>query len=77
VRQYSEEYSNAYHIALNGMVEKQMRLAIHAVSSFWYSAWIDAGQPDLRRFDQSSEALQSSEKEKEASFGEKIIGREL
>jgi hypothetical protein len=24
-----------------------MRLAIHAIASFWYTAWIDAGQPNL------------------------------
>jgi hypothetical protein len=24
-----------------------MRDAIYAVSSFWFTAWVDAGQPDL------------------------------
>ncbi|WP_202409511.1 zinc dependent phospholipase C family protein [Hufsiella arboris] len=46
-RQYSEEYSAAYHTALKGMVEKQMRASIHEIGSFWYSAWVDAGQPDI------------------------------
>lgn len=46
-RQYSEEYSKAYHDCLNGMVERQMRLSILAVGSFWYSAWVDAGQPKM------------------------------
>lgn len=48
-RQYSEAYSKKYHELLNGMVERQMRASILAVGSFWYSAWIDAGQPDLRK----------------------------
>jgi hypothetical protein len=26
-----------------------MRSAILEVGSFWYSAWVDAGQPDLNR----------------------------
>jgi hypothetical protein len=31
------------------MVERRMRASIYAVASFWYTAWIDAGQPDLRK----------------------------
>jgi hypothetical protein len=48
-RQYSQAYSKKYHELLNGMVERQMRASIHAVGSYWYSAWIDAGQPDLSK----------------------------
>lgn len=43
-----EAYSRAYHQRLGGMVERKMREAILAVSSVWYTAWVDAGQPDLR-----------------------------
>ena len=42
-----EEFSRAYHERLGGMVEKRMQDAILAVGSFWYSAWVEAGQPDL------------------------------
>lgn len=47
VKQYSEKYASRYHKQLNGMVERRMRASIYAIASFWYSAWIDAGQPDL------------------------------
>lgn len=47
IRTHSQSYSQAYHLALNGMVEKQMRSSVRTLSSFWYSAWVDAGQPDL------------------------------
>ncbi len=50
VKEYSEAYSNAYHQALNGMVERQMRASIIKVGSFWYSAWVDAGQPALNQW---------------------------
>ena len=30
------------------MVERRMRQSIFAVASFWYTAWVNAGQPDLR-----------------------------
>jgi hypothetical protein len=46
----SRSYAKAYHQLMNGMVERQMRMAIRAVGSFWYTAWVDAGQPDLDRF---------------------------
>jgi len=29
------------------MVQRRMRSAILAVGSYWYSAWVDAGQPNL------------------------------
>jgi len=47
MRQYSSDYTIAYNKKLNGMVEHRMRQAIFAVASFWYTAWINAGQPDL------------------------------
>lgn len=48
VRQYSTAYSRAYSDMLNGMVERRMRQSIFAVAAFWYTAWVNAGQPDLR-----------------------------
>jgi len=47
VKDYSVEYSRAYQKMLNGMVQRRMRSSILSVGSFWYSAWVDAGQPDL------------------------------
>lgn len=46
---YSAAYSLAYQKMLNGMVQRRMRASILSVGSFWYSAWVDAGQPDLDR----------------------------
>lgn len=47
VRQYATTFTLKYHQALNGMVERRMRQSIFAVASFWYTAWVNAGQPDL------------------------------
>ena len=47
VRVYSYDFSKEYHEMLNGMVERQMRKAIKMVGDFWFTAWVDAGQPDL------------------------------
>ncbi len=48
VQVYSKEFCSAYHAQLNGMVEQRLRAAVIAVGSIWYTAWVDAGQPDLR-----------------------------
>jgi hypothetical protein len=32
---------------LNGMIERRMRLSIASIASFWYTAWVNAGQPNL------------------------------
>ncbi|MEO6150847.1 MAG: zinc dependent phospholipase C family protein [Mucilaginibacter sp.] len=47
VKDYSVEYCRAYHKMLNGMVERRMCAAIQSAGSFWFSAWVDAGQPTL------------------------------
>jgi len=47
VRVYSYEFSKAYHDMLDGMVERQMRAAIKMVGDFWFTCWVNAGQPDL------------------------------
>jgi hypothetical protein len=48
IRQYSSAYSLAYNKMLKGMIERRMRQSIYAVASFWYTAWVNAGQPDLK-----------------------------
>ena len=47
VKDYSAAYSRAYQNMLKRMVERRMRSAILEVGSYWYSAWVDAGQPNL------------------------------
>lgn len=47
VKTYSRSYAEAYHRMLDGQVERRMRLAIQLTGCMWYTAWVDAGQPDL------------------------------
>ncbi|MBS1666833.1 MAG: S1/P1 Nuclease [Bacteroidetes bacterium] len=47
-RQYSSHYAMAYDQKLNHMIERRMRESIFAVASFWFTAWVNAGQPDLK-----------------------------
>lgn len=47
VKVYSQSFSEDYHRMLDGMVARQMRKAIKMVGDFWYTCWVDGGQPDL------------------------------
>ncbi|MFB9081097.1 hypothetical protein ACFFWB_27485 [Flavobacterium procerum] len=48
---FSDQYAEKLHKELNGMVESQMKKAITATASFWYTAWVNAGKPDLSDLD--------------------------
>jgi hypothetical protein len=73
------EYAEAYHDKLNGMVEEQMQKAILAIGSAWYTAWVDAGQPDLSDFKSDDEDIDFKKEEIKAdsimTVGGKMIGR--
>lgn len=47
IKVHSQEYARVYHRMLGGMVEKQMRASVKATGDLWYTAWVDAGQPNL------------------------------
>lgn len=74
VKAYSPEYAADYHQRLNGLVENRMRDAIRMVAAFWYSAWLDAGQPDLNQLEQrvlsAEELLQLEAEEKRYRQGQ-------
>lgn len=79
IRQYSSAYTKAYNEKMKGMVERRMRQSIFAVASFWYTAWVNAGQPDLTKLN-NKEFSAADQKEFEdlnnAWRTGKIIGRE-
>ena len=80
LKQYSTAYSKAYHDKMEDMVEKQMRSAILEIGSFWFSAWVDAGQPELTnliKIDLDPEE-KKMENDAETKYQKGIpIGREL
>jgi hypothetical protein len=49
IKVYSVRYSKMYHSMLHGMVERRMRSSVRMIGNLWYTAWVDAGQPDLKR----------------------------
>ena len=66
IKVYSFEFSQRYHERLSGMVERQFRASIKMTADLWYTAWVDAGQPDLKRlidYQPTPEELKKKEEE--------------
>jgi hypothetical protein len=79
IRTYSTSFTTAYNTKLNGMVERRMRQSIFAVASFWYTAWVNAGQPDLKKLSNkefTAEELKEFEELNTNWRNGKIAGRE-
>lgn len=77
IRTQCYDYAASYHGELDGMVEKRMRDAIHSIGSVWFTAWVDAGQPDLSKYliaDEITEEKEDKELENAYQKGE-IKGR--
>ncbi|MBC7862993.1 MAG: S1/P1 Nuclease [Bacteroidia bacterium] len=49
VKIYSQDYTEAYDEMIKGQVERRMRASIAMVGSFWYTAWVNGGKPDLNK----------------------------
>lgn len=46
-KNYSVDFCKEYNEKMDNMVSRRMNCAIYAVAAFWYTAWVDAGMPDL------------------------------
>lgn len=79
IKTYSKEYSKEYQDMLDGMIERRMRSSITSVGSFWYTCWMNAGQPDLNKLENKelteAEIKEQEELDKQYKNG-KIKGRE-
>lgn len=74
---YTTSYATAYHTKLNGMVERQLRGAILSTASFLFTAWVNAGKPNLSKLDVPELTLRNATalKHDKALFGKgKLFG---
>ena len=79
IRTYSKEYSRAYSDMLDGQIERRMNNAILCLGSMWYTAWVNAGQPNLLRYEEKevSDSLRNVLAEEEEYWRQgRIKGRE-
>ena len=61
-KQYSELYAKTYNTKMGDMVEERMRKAVKMIGDFWFTAWVDAGQPDLDQLTPDRKKLEQIEK---------------
>jgi hypothetical protein len=50
-KQFSIEYCKEFDKLTNNMVQRNLQRAVLLVGSFWYTCWVNAGQPDLNRLE--------------------------
>ena len=76
---YSKEFSLEYQRMLGDMQERRMRQSIQTTASFWYTAWVNAGQPDLSTLNgEISEDMKKQMEENDKFFKNgKAVGRDF
>lgn len=70
---YSHQFSELYHMLMNGMVQNRMRKSVLAVGSFWFTAWVNAGQPDLKNMDVNKIKLFHETKDSLKTYDQKLL----
>ncbi|HPZ35987.1 MAG TPA: hypothetical protein PL038_02145, partial [Bacteroidales bacterium] len=68
LKQYSREFINDFNIMLQNMVERNFRKSVLNVASFWYTAWVDAGQPNLDILDDKDFLANQKKEEEELDY---------
>jgi len=81
IKIYSKEYTQQYEKMLKGQVERRLRSSILLVGCVWYTAWVDAGQPDMNDLKSVPKKVTDEERKKmieeeKKMLQEKMIGRE-
>ena len=75
VKTLSADFARQYHERLRGQVERQMRASVKMVGDFWYTCWVDAGQPDLHKLTQN--LMTDSERQEEEAEKQSWLKRLL
>ncbi len=76
---YSRDFTAEYHKRLGGQVERRMRTTIYRIGSFWFTAWVNAGQPNLEELlkpDKKGSNLPEEDQENQPEKKLNIIDRE-
>ena len=70
---YSRGFITIYHNLMKGMVEKRMRESVITVGSFWFTAWVRAGQPNLNDLSLDKNQLKNETKDSISRYNQKKI----
>jgi hypothetical protein len=69
-REYSPVYAKKYDDLMNNMIQRRLLESIRMTGSLWYTAWVNAGQPDISAIRERAQPL----KQEEAQSTEEISG---
>jgi hypothetical protein len=56
VKRFTTEFARAYGAKLGGTVNKRLLETSQMIADCWYTAWVDAGKPDLSQWSTQSES---------------------
>jgi hypothetical protein len=77
-KSYNTEFARAYYQRIGKTVNVQMLLAVNLVADFWYTSWIDAGEPSLEiLLDKNIDNRKALKKEKAAYKKNELIKNKL
>lgn len=76
-RFYSQEFAVAYNKALNTSINDQLIRSANHLADFWYTAWIDAGKPDLNSLLDKDFSKKEFKKEQKAYRNGQLIKKAL
>ena len=76
VQVYSKAFCEDYDVSMQDMVSRRMKASIAAVASFWYTAWVDAGMPNITEINGTPTPDPLDEKAAKARENGPIKGRE-
>lgn len=52
-KSYSTEFAKAYAASLKPSINQRLLQSADLIADFWYTAWVDAGKPDLKSITQN------------------------
>lgn len=76
-RFYSKEFTLDYGKHLQASINQQLLKASHCMADFWYTAWVDAGKPDLSNLNAKHFSKKDFKKEQKAFRKNQLVEKGL
>ncbi|MDE3252195.1 MAG: hypothetical protein KGO92_05265 [Bacteroidota bacterium] len=78
-KSFTSAFAKAYAASLHNSINAQLLHSADQIADFWYTAWVDAGKPDMKPYlkDWSAEQDQQLRKELEAFHSNKLLENRL
>jgi hypothetical protein len=78
VKSYTTAFAKAYAASLKNTINQQLIASANLIADFWYTAWVNAGKPDLSKItDWNDEDTKKLKIETEAYKSNQLINQKL